>query len=60
LLVFLEFLFIFFLSDFADPGFLIFSIPAIIAVVIAVLIRYRQFGKLSHLPEINDHETDLA
>lgn len=59
-LVFLEFLFILFISDFVEPGFLKFSIPAIAAVIIAILIRYRQFSKLIHAPKINEHEANLV
>lgn len=60
LLVFLEFLFILVISDFLEIEFLVFSIPGMVAVMIAILIRYKQFRKLSHLLKINNHETNLV
>lgn len=59
-LVFLEFLFILFISDFLEIEFLVFSIPGMTAAMISILIRYKQFRKLSHIPKIYNHETNLV
>jgi hypothetical protein len=60
LLIVLEFLFILLAGDILDLEFLLYSLPGVAAVGTSILIRYRQFKKLIHIPKINNHETNLV
>ncbi len=59
-LVFFEFLFVLFVTDQMDIELFLFSIPAITAVGLAILIRYGQFRKLTCSTKLNNHEANLV
>jgi hypothetical protein len=59
-LVFFEVLFILLFSNEIDIEILLSSFPAMIAVVVAILIRQRQFEKLSNSTKMVNHETNMV
>jgi len=59
-LVLFEFIIILSLFDLVEKEFLLFSLPGITAIVVAILARYQQFKKLIYTPKIENHETNLV
>ena len=59
-LVFFEFLFILLFMDLIETEIFLFSFPGIAAIGISILIRFRQFEKLTYTPKIENHETNLV
>ena len=59
-LIILEFLVILFIGDLTDLALLLFSLPGVAALSASILIRYKQFKKLIHIPKIKNHETNLV
>jgi hypothetical protein len=59
-LVFFGFLFMLLFMNLMGAEILLFSFPGIAAVGISILIRSRQFEKLTYTPKIENHETNLV
>jgi hypothetical protein len=60
LLVFMEILVILLLEGNVDVEELVFALPGIGAVAVAILSRYVQFQNLNNIDETTNHETDLV
>lgn len=60
LLVFMEILVILLLEGKVDIEELVFALPGMVAVAVAILIRYVQFQNLINVNKTTNHEADLV